>query len=446
MTKRFIAASRLVIPENRQRREFKLGELNELAASIQSNGLIHAPTVRIEGDDYILVSGERRVRAIKDIYELGGTFSYDNEEVISGLIPYTFLGDLSPIEAMEVELEENVRRTDLTWAERATATAKLMELRQVQALSSGAPLPSTADLAEEIRGSRTGSYHEATRKELLLADNLHIPEVAAAKTADEAFKILKRKEVTARNQEAAAVVGKTFTHTLHKAINTDSLEWMKQCPDSTFDLILTDPPYGMGADEFGDSGKSGEYTEHAYLDDLQTATLCYSTLAKEGFRITKPDAHIYAFCDIDLFPKLKALFSDYGWRVFRTPLIWYKPSAFRAPWPEHGPQRKYETILFAIKGDRKVNKLYPDVLTYPPDTNLGHQAQKPVALYQDLLSRSYRPGDKVLDPFCGSGPIFPAAHSLKCEATGLEIESGNYGISVSRIQALAEGLESIELL
>ena len=108
MTKRFIAASRLVIPENRQRREFKLGELNELAASIQTNGLIHAPTVRIEGEDYILVSGERRVRAIKDIYELGGTFSYDNEEVISGLIPYTFLGDLSPIEAMEVELEENV--------------------------------------------------------------------------------------------------------------------------------------------------------------------------------------------------------------------------------------------------------------------------------------------------------------------------------------------------
>ena len=74
------------------------------------------------------------------------------------------------------------------------------------------------------------------------------------------------------------------------------------------------------------------------------------------------------------------------------------------------------------------------------------QAQKPIALYQDLLSRSYRPGDKVLDPFCGSGPIFPAAHSLKCEATGIEIEPGNYGISVSRIQALAEGLEPIELL
>lgn len=446
MTKRFISIDRLQIPENRQRKEFKLGELNELAASIQANGLIHAPTVRIEGDEYVLCSGERRLRAIKDIYELGGTFRYDNEEVISGLVPYTFLGDLSPLEAMEIELEENIRRTDLTWGEKASATARLMEFRQSQALATGAPRPTTADLSEEIRGSRFGSYQDATRKELILADNLHIPEVAAAKTADEAFKILKRKEVTDRNKEVAAIVGKTFSHTLHKIHNEDSLSWMSQCAPLTFDLIVTDPPYGMGADEFGDSGKSGEYTEHAYTDDEQTALRCYTTLAEEGFRITKPDAHLYAFCDIDLFQQLKTIFTERGWKVFRTPLIWYKPSAFRAPWPEHGPQRKYETILFAIKGDRKVNKLYPDVLTYSPDTNLGHQAQKPVALYQDLIQRSYRPGDKILDPFCGSGPVFPAAHSLKCEATGIELSPAHYGIAVGRIQDLANGLESIELL
>ena len=148
MTKRFISIDRLQVPENRQRKEFKLGELNELAASIQANGLIHAPTVRIEGDEYVLCSGERRLRAIKDIYELGGTFRYDNEEVISGLVPYTFLGDLSPLEAMEIELEENIRRTDLTWGEKASATARLMEFRQSQALATGAPRPTTADLSE----------------------------------------------------------------------------------------------------------------------------------------------------------------------------------------------------------------------------------------------------------------------------------------------------------
>jgi DNA modification methylase len=122
-------------------------------------------------------------------------------------------------------------------------------------------------------------------------------------------------------------------------------------------------------------------------------------LAKEGYRVTKENAHLYAFCDIDLFLTIKSIFTNEGWRVFRTPLVWFKPTAFRAPWPEQGPQRKYEIIFYAVKGARKVNKLFGDVLTYPTDDNLGHQAQKPVALLTDLLSRSYRPGDKVLDPF-----------------------------------------------
>jgi DNA modification methylase len=77
-----------------------------------------------------------------------------------------------------------------------------------------------------------------------------------------------------------------------------------------------------------------------------------------------------------------------------------------------------------------------DVLDYPPDTNLGHAAQKPVALFQDLLSRSILPGQSVLDPFCGSGPIFAAAHALKARATGIEMDQGSYGIAVKRIESL----------
>ena len=438
MTKRFIAINRVVISENRQRRQFPQAELNELAESIQATGLLHAPTLRIEGDNYVLVSGERRFRAIKDIYELGGKFKYDNEEVPSGLLPYTFLGDLSPVEAMEAELDENIRRMDLTWVERAAASAKLMELRSAQATASGKPAPTPADISEEVRGSRLGSNQDMTRKELILADHLHIPEVAAAKSVDEAFKILKRKEVARKNTELAETVGRTFNSSAHTLLNEDACNWMADAPAESFDIILTDPPYGMGADEFGNSGKSGEYDKHTYVDDLENAMKCYTVLAFEGFRITKPDAHLYAFCDIDLFPDLKILFADAGWKVFRTPLIWYKPSAFRAPWPEHGPQRKYETILFAIKGDRKVNHLYPDVLTYQPDTNLGHQAQKPVELFRDLLSRSFRPGDSVLDPFCGSGPIFPAAHTLQCRTTGIELSQSHYGIALKRLQSLSD--------
>jgi DNA modification methylase len=59
-----------------------------------------------------------------------------------------------------------------------------------------------------------------------------------------------------------------------------------------------------------------------------------------------------------------------------------------------------------------------------------------VSLYEDLLKRSARPGDSVLDPFAGSGTIFPAAHSLKIKATGIELDPSAYGIAVKRLGEL----------
>jgi len=92
--------------------------------------------------------------------------------------------------------------------------------------------------------------------------------------------------------------------------------------------------------------------------------------------------------------------------------------------------------LYAIKGDRPVLKLAPDVLTYASDPNLGWAAQKPVGLFADFLSRSCRAGDRALDPFAGSGTIFPAAHGLRIKATGMEADPVAYGIAVKRIGEL----------
>jgi len=108
----------------------------------------------------------------------------------------------------------------------------------------------------------------------------------------------------------------------------------------------------------------------------------------------------------------------------------------RAPWPDQGPQRKYELVLFAVKGTRPTNRLAGDVISCNSDPNLGHQAQKPVELIYDLLNRSAHPGDKVLDPFCGSGPIFEAAHRMQCYVTGLEIDPQFYTIAYERISKL----------
>lgn len=423
------------IAPNRQRRNFDPKALNELSESIKTFGLFHAIVLRREGEDFFLVSGERRLRAISDIYELGGSFKFDGWPVDQGLIPYTNLGELNALEREEAELSENIHRADLSWQERASATARLASLRTGQASSKNVPGPSVADISIEVRGSSEGIHHETTRREIIVAKHLEDPEVRAAESVDAAFKLLRKKEESAKRVALAAEVGKTFTADAHKLFNEDSLAWMKACPAESFDVILTDPPYGMGADEFGDSGGLAEGA-HGYADSYEGWKALMQVFAVESYRIVKMRSHCYVFCDIDNFHELRAMMKAAGWLTFRTPFIWHKPSAMRAPWPEYGPQRKWECLLYAVKGNRPCTRLYPDLVTYTPDTNLGHAAQKPIALFSDLLRRSVSAGDSVLDPFCGTGPIFPAAHELKCKATGVELSAESYAIAMKRIEGL----------
>jgi len=437
---RLIEKSAIVILPDRQRRTFAADQLHELGESIRERGLFHPIILRIIGEDYVLVSGERRLRAMIDIYDLGGSFRHDGQDVRSGFIPYTLLEDLDELGVEEAELEENIRRADLTWQERAAAHARLNALRTKQAAQRGEAPPTVADIALEVRGSREGVNQESTRREIIVAKHLDNPAVKAAKSVDEAFKILKKEESHAKSRALGEQVGRTFTADLHKILNEDSLQWMCNASAEQFDVILTDPPYGMGADEFGDSGGLAAGA-HGYKDDAEHFHKILTILAPESYRLAKAEAHLYMFCDIEWFPDIKSALAVAGWWVFRTPLIWHKPSGMRAPWPEHGPQRKYETICYAVKGKRPVLKMAADLISFGADSNLGHAAQKPVALFEELLRRSCRPGNTVFDPFCGSGTIFAAAHELKCQATGIELDQASFGIAVKRVEMLKAQLE-----
>lgn len=426
------------ISPNRQRREFDPEALQQLADSIDKNGLLQALVVRPDEEGgWFLVCGERRLRAVRDyLLPIGGSLRYGGEVLVDGFMPANPIYELSELAAEEAELEENIRRVDLSWQERAAATARLSSLRSKQALSVQGTAPTVAEISLEVRGSSEGIHHEETRREILISKHLGNPVVATAKSLGDAWKALKREESLQRNAELAVTVGRTFTADLHTAHNEDSLLWMVNAPANQFDVILTDPPYGMGADEFGDSGGKVPVEGHGYKDDADNFERIFSIFVWQSFRLAKSQAHLYVFCDIDHFTRLRGMFTVAGWDVFRTPLIWHKPNGNRAPWPSNGPHRKYEIILYAMKGKKNVTKLFPDLVSYNSDDNLGHSAQKPISLFLDLLKRSVKPGDKVFDPFAGTGTIFPAAHELKCTAVGIEQDTASYGIALERLKRL----------
>jgi len=435
MTAQLIKTSDIQIDLNRQRREFESQALAELAAGIRARGLMHAIVLRERDGAMVLVAGERRMRAIDEVRMLGGTIKYNGEVIPDGYLPYVTLGQLSPLEAEEAELEENLHRKDLTWQERAAALSRLHNLRSKQAHAEGR-VHTVADTAVEVKGRSDGNFQNTVRKDIIVSQYLHIPEIAKAKNTDEAFKILKKQEETRKYADLAKRVGATLSHESHKAFNVNCLSWMLTTDPEQFDVILTDPPYGMGADEFGDgAGKFGGIEQH-YKDDYESWRSLMQDWAPLAYRVAKPEAHAYVFCDIDNFHELKRIMQGAGWWVTRTPFICTKPNSGRVPHPDNGPRRQWEMILYAIKGKKKTTGIYPDVVTTFADANTTHGAQKPVALYSDLLKRSARPGDRVLDSFAGSGTIFPAAHAAKCLATGLEQNSTYYGICLQRLQGL----------
>ncbi len=423
--------SDLIILENRQRRDFDPEALIDLSNSISSLGLLHPIVVRETPEGPVLVAGERRLRALEAIWAVGDSVRHNGQNFPPNHVPYVTLGELDEISAEEAELDENLKRVDLSWQERSAALDRLHRLRVKQAELVG----QTHQIADTLKEIETTDYQK-DRQALLIAQHLDNPLVASAKNEKEAFKILKREELRAKNTALAETVGATYNSSVHQLHNTDCVKWLAECPDNTFDVILTDPPYGMNAQDFGDGGGKMTNSVHHYDDSPEAWRELMKAVCPEFYRVAAFQAHAYIFCDFDRFHELKSIMEAAGWYVFRTPLIVHKLGSGRVPLPEHGPRRQYELILYAIKGQRPVTGIFPDVIPCRLEENHSHGANKPVELYVDLLKRSALPGDKVLDAFAGSGTIFPAAHRCKLYATGLEVNPEYYGIAVNRLNSL----------
>lgn len=440
-----------IIIADRQREQFDEQPLDELAASILANGLIHPPALRTSDKGLMLVAGERRIRACTKILETGRRIRCGTFTAPDGEIPYIDLGGMSDLCAFESELDENIKRKDLTWQEKARAESALLSLRQQQATITGAPAPTLASIATEVVRRRDPSTSTANNYKITavanrirLAEHLADPEVAKAKTEQDAVKIVKRKQEAARVESLAkAFSSETAGKSVHELRVGDMREELANIPSASVDVLLTDPPYGIGADTFGEQSGTG----HEYQDSVEYFEALMSTLSEESYRVCKDQAHAYVFCDPRRFADVQTHFELAGWAVWPIPLIWAKGNGM-LPRPDHAPRRTYECILFASKGDRPVRCVKGDVISVPAVRDLKHGAQKPVDLYVDLLGRSVIPGNVVLDTFAGSGTIFPAANRCKCRAIGIELNPAYANIATLRMGGEEDdipGLEELEL-
>lgn len=427
---------------SRQRTTIAPGPLNELKESIRERGLLNPPVCWYDtvAQQWVLVAGERRLRAMR---ELQNPFRCGETEIPPGHIPITPLGDyLDSIGRFAAELDENIQRQDLDWPDRARAYAALHEMRvkqnpdQTISATAKEVAEKTGDVINEgAKPGRALTVEKHIRDSVVIAQHLDNEKIAKARNPAEALALIykqQEEEVLAAliKRRHAAMPAKPQIEIRHG----DLLKVLPLLDPSTFDLLIADPPYGIEASGAGFRARSVHH--HNYTDTVDNARGLAQVILTEGFRLTKPRANIFIFCDIDLFPWLKTTAANMGWTVFRRPLIWMKSeSEGLAPWGGQGPRITTEFIFYATKGQRGLNASPTDVFD---DRRVArhervHAAEKPIDLFKRLISCSSLPGDRILDPCCGSGSSLAAALELNRAGLGIEIDKDYYNTALTRV-------------
>lgn len=410
----------------RQRKEFKDDQIRDLADSIARVGLIHAPVIT---QDYRLITGERRLRAMACLEESGpfkyGGESYEYPEVPVHIIPFE-----SDRLLFEIELEENLRRVNLTPMEEANAIAALHALRLETR-----PAQTRKDTAQEL-AELSGKEELSTSDEIKVANAILVDQFKDDLEVQKAAKIslpraakVAKKKLEVELLRAIQANENVAEDSMFEAYPGDCLEVMDSFPVASFDVLLFDPPYGVGADKFGEQAMD---LGHQYKDDWESAKKLTTSIITKAEELLKPQCHVLMFCPFESFKFWSQVYDKCGFSVWPRPLIWSKGQQSHAPVPDLGPRYSYECILFAVRGKRKINKLINDVISIPAVRDKLHAAEKPKELLGALIEFVCKPGDRVLDPTCGSGSIFLGAKGKEVYVAGIELDPNSYIVAKDR--------------
>lgn len=241
-----------------------------------------------------------------------------------------------------------------------------------------------------------------------------------------------------------------------EVIHGDAIEELKNIPSQEIDLIVSDPPYNLGKD-FGKSNAIKNFEEYIRFTKEWT---------NECRRVLKEDGTIYSFMGFKFISYLYQILEKNMEMHFNNWITWnYTQGMGR----RKGFSSRHEDILMFTKSEnfnfyldnvripqkyyRKANNMRGanpgDVwefshVHYCQNDREKHPTQKPEGLIERLVLASSKEGDKVLDPFAGSGTTLRVCQHTNRDCVGIEKNEEYVEMTEKRLSREAESLSGID--
>lgn len=419
----------------------ELGNIDELANSIKEFGVIQPIILSLDMTSPtkpILIAGGRRLTALK---RLGW------KELIHGR-DYVWRSEENELRRKSVELEENLKRKELTWQEQVTAKARLMEIMQAIHGSSVIGWTKEERMSGQQQGfgvrqmaSMLGESVGTISRDLQIAGAIKaFPNLAHSDTKESAVRKFTILSVVASMKQSAKAkatdVNATGTPTtqywtLHEG---DFRANAIQIPDNTVDLVYTDLPFGANL---------GQMSKHAggvvsYGDSRQEIVDNLESVTREAYRVLHIDRYAVFFFGFTYYRELLAALEKAGFTVNPVPIVWYKHTRSTEN-PNTRYANAYDPALVCMKESPAFIRPGQDnVLDIPPisSTERLQIAQQPVALVERFLKDMTAEGATVVDFMAGSGTTGEACVKNKRHVILFEREPAACALIKARLGAL----------
>ena len=212
----------------------------------------------------------------------------------------------------------------------------------------------------------------------------------------------------------------------------DCLELMKDIPNESIDLIVTDPPYLIKYKTNRRKNKEHDFCSEILNDDNYDLI---SNYIKECFRILKNDTAMYMFCNCDRVDYFKQELEKTGFNI-KNMIIWVKNNHTAGDLKaQFGKQ--YEIIFLVNKGRSLFNgKRITDVWNFDKvsGNKQVHQNQKPLDLLEQCILKHSKENGIVFDGFMGSGSTGVACVNTNRNFIGIELDEKYFKIAKERIE------------